>query len=94
MASVHDHRGGADVSRRVTGLLQDLARRNPHAIVRRRDVDQVRRVHINGKGGCSEHSGVFAWLGRFPALRVAQKNLHDVGAFGLRCGQRILRADM
>jgi hypothetical protein len=39
VTTVDDHRGGADIGCRVTGLLQDLARWDPHAVVRGRNVD-------------------------------------------------------
>lgn len=92
--TVHDHRRCANVGRRSTGLLQDLARRDPHAIVRRRKVDQVGRMHVDGQGRGFQRGGVVPRLGSLPALRIAKENLHYVSAFGLRCGQRIGWADM
>ena len=74
----------ARARRILTGLPQDLARRDARAIVRGRNVYQVRGVHV-----C-----VVAKLGRHPALRVAEEYLHHVGTVGLRCGEWIQGADM
>ena len=46
VAAVDDHRRGADLGRRVAGLLEDLARAVADVRLRRADVDQVRRVHV------------------------------------------------
>ena len=84
VAAVHDDRGGADLGRRVAGVLQDLARRDPHPVVRRCDVDQIGRVHVDRQGRGLELCGVVARFGRLPALRVAEEDLHDVGVLGLQ----------
>ena len=92
--AVHDDRCGADLGCRVTGVLQDLARRDAHPVVRRCDVDQVGGVHVNRQGRGLELRGIVARFGRLPALRVAEEDLYDVSVFGLSRGQRILRTDM
>ena len=51
-------------------------------------------MHVDRQRRGLERSGVLARLGRLPALRVAEENLHDLSAFGLRCGQWVLRTDM
>src|ERR1700721_2877223 len=84
--TVHDDRGGADLGRRVAGVLQDLARRNPHPVVCRRDVDEIRRGHVDRQRGSLELGGVVAWLGRLPTLRVAEKDLYDVSVLSLSRG--------
>jgi hypothetical protein len=94
VAAMHNHRRRADVGRRVAGVLQDLARRDPHPVVRRRNVDQIGRVHVDRQRRGFERCGVVARLGRLPALRVAEENLDHIGVFGRGCGQRILRTDM
>ncbi len=94
VTTVDDHRGGADVGCRVAGLLQDLARRDAHAIVRGRNVYQVGGVHVYRQGCRFQALRVLARLGRLPALRVAEEDLHHVGTLGLRCGEWILGADM
>ena len=94
VAAVHDHRRGIDVGRRVAGVLQDLARRDAHAVVGRGDVDQVRRVHVDRQGRRLRASAASSRGLGLPALRVAEEELHHVGVLGRGCGQRILRADM
>ena len=79
---------------RVAGVLQDLARRDAHPVVRRRDVDQVRRVHVQRHARRLQRLGVLARFGLLPALRVAEEELHHVGAVGLRRGQGIVLVDV
>jgi hypothetical protein len=94
MAAVHDHRGGVDLSCRVAGVLQDLARRDAHPVVGRSHVDQVRRMHIQRHARCLQYLRVLAGFGLLPALRVAEEELHHVGAVSLGRGQGIVLVDV
>jgi len=51
-------------------------------------------VHVDRQGRSLQFCGVVARLGRLPALRVAEEDLHDIGILGRGRGQRILGADM
>src|SRR5699024_2363076 len=62
VATVHDHPGRADLGGRGHLLLQQLAARDPDPVVRGRDVDHVRGVHVQRDIGL---------LGRGPERRRA-----------------------
>ncbi len=66
MSPVDHHRLCLDLSSRVTCLLKDLAAGDADSVVVGTDVDQVRRMHIDGKRGGAKLVGVFAWLGLLP----------------------------
>ena len=94
VAAVHDHRRRVDLRGRVAGVLQDLARRDAHPVVGRRDVDQVRRMHVQRHARRLQHLRVLAGFGLLPALRVAEEELHHIGAVGLGIGQGVVSVDM
>ncbi len=94
VAAVHDDGRRADLRGRIAGVLQDLARRDPDAVVRRCDVDKVRRMNVKRHGRRFERLGIVAGFRLLPALWVAEEELHHVGAVGLRGGQRVVIADV
>jgi hypothetical protein len=91
---VDDHRSSADVRGRLARLLQDLARAVAHVVLWRADVDEVRRVDVEGHVRCTQLAGVVPVVGLLPALRVREEQLHAIRAERLGLGERILRRDV
>src|SRR3712207_9574805 len=65
-------------------LRQDLAARDADLRVGRRDVDEVRRVHVEHGVAVAQQVGVGARVRLLPALRVTEEELDEVRAAGLR----------
>jgi len=80
VAAVDDHRHRPEGLGRLAGVRQDLARGNADAVVPRGQVDGVGRVHVLGHRGGRELGGTRARRRDLPALRVADEELHAVGA--------------
>ena len=95
VAAVDDQALGADLGGGVHVLLEQLAARDPDAVVGGGDVDDVGRVHVEvdaGRLGVRAQAvgaaGV-ADLGALVALRVAEEELHQRGLARLRLGDRV-----
>ena len=100
VAAVHDQPLGADRGGRVDVLLEQLAARDPDPVVGGRDVDDVRRVHVEvdarGLGVGLEPLGAAGVreLGSLVALRVTEEELHVRGLAGRRLGDRVGLVDV
>jgi hypothetical protein len=94
MPAVHDDGPRPDLGGGVAGLLQDLAGGDADLVVRRRQVHEVGRVHVDGGGRGPQGSGVGAGLGLLPALRVTEEDLDDVGILGGGGGERVVGRNM
>jgi hypothetical protein len=94
VAPVDHHGPGPDLRGGIAGLLEDLARRDADLVVRRRQVDQVGRVDVDGEVGGSQLGRVGPGLRGLPRLRVAQEDLDAVRALGLRGGEGVGGADV
>ena len=93
--AVHDQALGADLGGGVDVLLEQLAARDPLAVVGRGDVDQVGRVHVEvdaGGLGVGLERGGAALVGEdrsLVALRVAEEELHQRRVARLGLGDRV-----
>jgi hypothetical protein len=84
VTAVDDQRPGTDGRRGIDVLLQQLAARDPDPVVRRGDIDEVRRMHVQvdaglGRGRTQRFGS--AWIGhdrRLVPLRVAEEELRQV----------------
>ena len=79
VAAVDDHRLGAELGRGVAGLLEDLARAVADVRLRRADVDQVRRMHVDVDRAGADLVGLGVGRGLAPRPGVGQEDLHAVG---------------
>ena len=82
VAAVHDDPLCADLGGGVQVLLEELAARDPHPVVRRRDVDRVGRVDVQVDPGI---------LGRSLEGRGAPGVRHDRALVALRVAEEDLR---
>src|SRR5690606_19612618 len=100
VAAVHDQALGADLRGRVHVLLEQLAGGDPDAVVRGRDVDDVRRVDVQvdagGLGRRTQGTGptVVPDLGALVVLGVPEEELDEVGAAGDGLGDRVGLVDV
>jgi hypothetical protein len=98
--AVHDQALGADLGCRSRLVLEDLAAGDADPVVRRGDVHQVGRVHVEvevgrlGSGAQGGRPTGVRDLGALPALRVTQEELREVGAARGRLGDRVLLVDV
>ena len=51
-------------------------------------------MHVERHARRLEHLRVVAWLGLLPTLRIAEEELHDVGAISVRGGEWIVLVDV
>ena len=100
VAAVHDDALGADLGRGGEVLLEQLAARDADAVVGRRDVDRVGRVHVEvgaGRlGGLPQCFGAALELHDRPlvALRVAEEELAQRGPACGGLGHRVGLVDV
>src|SRR5690606_32259200 len=93
--AVHDDPGRSDLSRRGDLLLEQFAARNADPVVRRRHVEDVRRVDIQGDtrrlGGRLQPFGAARVVddGLLPPLRVADEDLGRLRAARRGLGDRV-----
>jgi hypothetical protein len=66
---------GADLGRRVAGLLQDLPRPVADVVLGRADVDQVRGVDVEGQLRLEQLRGVIPRGRLLPPLGVREEDL-------------------
>jgi hypothetical protein len=84
VARMDDHSGRADLRSALERALQDLAGRDAHPIVRRRDVDEVGSVHVDRHVAGAELLCVGPGWRLLPRLRLPDEHLQAFGLYGCR----------
>ena len=77
--AVHDHTLGTDQGRGFNNLSQDLARRDPHPVVRRCEVDEIGGVYVEVDLRVPKRLRVGARDRLLPRLRIRDEDLDDAG---------------
>jgi hypothetical protein len=91
---VDDDAGGADRRRRLAGLLEDLPRPVADVRLRRADVDQVRRVDVDGERGVADRIGLGVGRGLLVGPRVGKEDLEAVGVELCRGSEQLRPPDV
>ncbi len=84
VTTVDDEPGRADRLGRLGRLGQSLAARDADAVVGRRQVHEIRSMHVDRQLGAEQFRSVVARVRLLPGLRVRQKDLHNVRVAVLR----------
>jgi hypothetical protein len=94
MTAVHHQPASADRRGRRGVLGHQLAGRNADAVVQRRHIDHIRRVHVGLQVRSAQlvGQGMRVWTG--PALRIREEELHCRGVALCSHIYRIVVADM
>jgi serine/threonine-protein kinase RsbW len=100
MSTMDDQCLGADLGRSVDMLLQQRAARDANPVVRRSDIEPVGRMNVQidapilrrgAEGYWTALVGDYWW---FPALRIAEEELGEVGFSRLGLRERVTLFDM
>ena len=94
VSAVHDQGLRPDIGGRRRVLAEQLAAGDADAVVGRRDVEDVRRVDVDGEVGAADGVGVRVLDRLLPALRVGEEELDGLRAVGRGGGQRVGRVDV